>query len=75
MMAATHPFAHYPQQVRMLRLKDRHFARLFDELMVINEQISTIEHNPEDASRLIDLKMRRIYLTETLHEMLQKVAE
>lgn len=68
------PFSEYSNEVRLLKLKDRHFSRLYEELLQINEQIEMIEQpmfeQPmQNADKKIDdLKIRRLYLTEKLHE-------
>lgn len=63
------PFSEYSNEVRLLKLKDRHFSRLYEELLQVNEQIQMFEQpaNNEDK-KIDDLKIRRLYLTEKLHE-------
>lgn len=71
MGSSTLPFSEYSEQVRRLRLKDRHFARLYEELIEINQQIAMVESSAASEARQIDdLKMRRLYLTEKLHEVI-----
>lgn len=65
------PFAEHADQVRLLKLKDRHFSRLYEELLQINQQITSIEtHYASEAPQIDDLKIRRLYLTEQLHDII-----
>lgn len=71
MGSSTLPFSEYSQQVRLLNLKDRHFARLYEELIEINQQINTLESTADHQDKNIDdFKIRRLYLTEKLHEII-----
>lgn len=62
------PFSEHAKQVRLLKLKDRHFARLYDELVEVSAKIDSLK--TAAAPSLEELKIRRVYLTEKLQEML-----
>ncbi len=67
-------FPEMAEQIRNLKMKDRHFARLFDEYHDIDREVRRIEEEVEAASddRLEDLKMRRLHLKDDLFAMLQE---
>ncbi|MDK2778752.1 MAG: DUF465 domain-containing protein [Pseudomonadota bacterium] len=67
-------FPEMAEQIRSLKMKDRHFARLFDEYHDIDREVRRIEEEVEAASddRLEDLKMRRLHLKDDLFAMLQE---
>lgn len=69
-----HDFPDMADQIRALKMKDRHFARLFDEYHDIDREVRNIENETEAASdeRLENLKMRRVHLKDDLYAMLQK---
>ncbi len=60
-------------QIRSLKMKDRHFARLFDEYHEVDREVRKIEEAVEAASdeRLEGLKMRRLHLKDDLYAMLK----
>lgn len=71
--SVTSPFSEHTELVRTLKLKNRHFARLYEELIEINVKITALENEVESTQNkttLHDLKIRRLFLTEQLHEML-----
>lgn len=71
--SVTSPFSEHTELVRILKLKNRHFARLYEELIEINVKITALENEVEsiqNKTTLHDLKIRRLFLTEQLHEML-----
>lgn len=68
-----HEFPEMGHQIRELKMKDRHFARLFDEYHDVDREVRNIETMTEAASdeRLDGLKMRRLHLKDELYSMLQ----
>lgn len=69
-----HEFPDMANQIRDLKMKDRHFARLFDEYHDIDREVRNIENEAEAASdeRLEALKMKRVHLKDELFAMLQQ---
>ena len=67
-------FPEMAEQIRTLKIKDRHFARLFDEYHEIDKEVRRIEEDVEAASddRLEGLKMRRLHLKDDLFAMLKE---
>ena len=67
-------FPEMADQIRTLKMKDRHFARLFDEYHEIDREVRLIEEETEAASdnRLEGLKMRRLHLKDDLFAMLKE---
>ncbi|MAD46185.1 MAG: GTP-binding protein [Oceanospirillaceae bacterium] len=67
-------FPEMAEQIRTLKMKDRHFARLFDEYHEIDKEVRRIEEDVEAASddRLEGLKMRRLHLKDDLFAMLKE---
>lgn len=67
-------FPEMSEQIRALKMKDRHFARLFDEYHEIDREVRRIEEEAEAASdeRLEGLKMRRLHLKDDLYAMLKE---
>lgn len=72
-----HEFPEYEQQIRDLKMNDRHFARLFEEYHEQDRAVRKIEDGAEAASdeRLEELKLRRMHLKDELYGMLRTVAE
>lgn len=69
-----HEFPDMKDQIRNLKMNDRHFARLFDEYHDIDHTVRRIEEQKEAASdeRLEGLKVRRLQLKDELYSMLKK---
>ncbi len=69
-----HEFPDMSEQIRHLKMNDRHFARLFDEYHDIDHAVRRIEDQKEVASdeRLDGLKKRRLHLKDELYIMLKK---
>ena len=67
-------FPEMGDQIRALKMKDRHFARLFDEYHDVDREARRIEEEVEPASdeRLEGLKMRRLHLKDDLYAMLKE---
>jgi len=67
-------FPEMGHQIRALKMKDRHFARLFDEYHDVDREVRRIEEEVEPASdeRLEGLKMRRLHLKDDLYAMLKE---
>ncbi len=67
-------FPEMGDQIRALKMKDRHFARLFDEYHDVDREVRRIEEEVEPASdeRLEGLKMRRLHLKDDLYAMLKE---
>lgn len=70
-----HEFPNMSEQIRELKMKDRHFARLFEEYHDIDREIRKVEEQTEAASdeRLEEMKMRRLHLKDDLYKMLKQV--
>lgn len=70
-----HEFPEMNDEIRELKMKDRHFARLFDEYHEVDHEVHKIEEQSEAASdeRLEELKMRRLHLKDDLYKMLKQV--
>lgn len=71
-----HEFPDMSEQIRELKMKDRHFARLFDEYHDVDREVRKIEEQVEAASdeRLESLKMRRLHLKDELYNMMKQVS-
>lgn len=69
-----HEFPDMGPQIRELKMKDRHFARLFDEYHDVDREVRKIEEQVEAASdeRLEELKLRRLHLKDELYGMLKQ---
>jgi len=67
-------FPDMADQIRALKMKDRHFARLFDEYDEIDKEVRKIEEDMEATSeeRLENLKMQRLHLKDDLFAMLKE---
>ncbi|MCA6061996.1 YdcH family protein [Thalassolituus marinus] len=67
-------FPEMGDQIRALKMKDRHFARLFDEYHDVDREVRRIEEEVEPASdeRLEGLKIRRLHLKDDLYAMLKE---
>jgi uncharacterized protein YdcH (DUF465 family) len=70
-----HDFPEMGEQIRSLKMKDRHFARLFDEYHELDREVRKIEEDVEPTSdeHLEQLKMRRVHLKDDLYTMLKQV--
>lgn len=69
-----HDFPEMGEQIRSLKMKDRHFARLFDEYHELDREVRKIEEEVEATSddHLEQLKMRRVHLKDDLYTMLKQ---
>lgn len=58
--------------IRNLKLKDRHFARLLEEYHELANEIHEheISNNALSREQLEGLKIRRLYLKDRLHSLL-----
>lgn len=67
-----HEFPEFSEQIRELKMNNRHFAKLFDEYNDLDHEVRRIEEAKEAASdeRLEGLKMRRVVLKDELYAML-----
>ncbi|MFK4752637.1 MULTISPECIES: YdcH family protein [Oceanospirillaceae] len=71
-----HDFPELSEQIRDLKMTDRHFAKLFDEYDELDKEVRHIEEQKEAASdeRLEQLKVRRVVLKDELYAMLNQAA-
>lgn len=69
-------FPEYKEQIRNLKMEDRHFSRLFDEYNEVDTQLHRIEQEIEvHADDFVEgLKLRRLHLKDELYGMLQQAA-
>lgn len=69
-----HDYPEMSEQIRSLKMKDRHFARLFDEYHELDREVRKIEEDVEPTSdeHLEQLKMRRVHLKDDLYTMLKQ---
>lgn len=67
-----HEFPELSEQIRELKMNNRHFAKLFDEYHELDHEVRRIEEEKEAASdeRLEGLKVRRVALKDELYGML-----
>jgi uncharacterized protein YdcH (DUF465 family) len=72
-----HDFPELSEQIRDLKMNDRHFAKLFEEYDVLDKEIRHIEEQKEAASdeRLETLKVRRVALKDELYTMLNQAVD
>ena len=71
-----HEFPELSEQIRELKMNNRHFAKLFDEYHELDHEVRRIEEEKEAASdeRLEGLKVRRVALKDELYGMLTTTA-
>ncbi len=69
-----HEFPEYRDAIHELKMKDNHFARLFDEYHDIDHEIVRIENGAEASSDdyLEDRKKIRLKLKDELFSMLRR---
>ncbi|GGY46342.1 hypothetical protein GCM10011297_18980 [Bacterioplanes sanyensis] len=69
-----HEFPEMSEQIRELKMNDRHFARLFEEYHEVDKEVRKIEEQAEAASdeRLENLKLKRLHLKDDLYNMLKQ---
>ncbi len=76
----THPlideFPEYREKIHVLKVSERHFAKLFDEYDLVTHAVHRIEAGAEAASdeRLEELKKRRLRLKDGLFKRLKEDA-
>lgn len=72
MQHLQHEFPDKADLIRNLKLKDRHFARLLEEYHDLANKIYRHEINTHKLSlkQLEPLKIRRLYLKDRLHSLL-----
>lgn len=72
MQSLQHEFPDKADLIRSLKLKDRHFARLLEEYHDIDKEIYQYETNNTSLSieQMETLKIRRLYLKDRLHALL-----
>lgn len=70
----VHEFPEHRDTIRLLKVNNNHFARLFDEYHVIDHEVHRIETGIENTSDeyLDDRKKHRLYLKDALFQMIQK---
>ena len=69
-----HEFPEYRDAIHELKMKDNHFARLFDEYHDIDHEVVRIENGAEASSDdyLEDRKKIRLKLKDELFSMLRR---
>ncbi len=69
-----HELPEYAGRIDHLKANDERFARLFSEYHQINGEVERIELNNEGHADFYveDLKKKRLYLKDTLYEILRK---
>ncbi len=72
MQHLQHEFPEKADLIRNLKLKDRHFARLLEEYHALATEIyqHEISDNKLTIEQLEALKIRRLYLKDRLHNLL-----
>ncbi|WP_369984733.1 YdcH family protein [Thalassolituus sp.] len=69
-----HDFPDMSEQIRELKMNDRHFARLFDEYHELDKEVRKIEEDATPASddTLDALRVKRVHLKDDLYAMLKE---
>jgi uncharacterized protein YdcH (DUF465 family) len=69
-------FPEYKAQIHDLKMKDNHFAKVFEEYDAVTHQVHHFESGAEACSdeHLESLKKQRLHLKDALFAMLQKAA-
>jgi len=69
-----HEFPDMSDRIRELKMKDRHFARLFDEYHDLDREVRKIEEDvtPATDETLDALRMKRVHLKDDLYSMLKQ---
>ena len=69
-------FPEYREQIHQLKMKDRHFMRLWEEYHDIDRQLLRIEQELETPSDLVveTLKKKRLQLKDEILGYLRKAA-
>ena len=67
-------FPEFNDQIRELKMNNRHFSKLFDEYHHLDRDVRRIEDAVEVSSdeHLENLKLRRLHLKDELFTMLKK---
>jgi uncharacterized protein YdcH (DUF465 family) len=66
-------FPEYREAIHALKMKNQHFARLFDEYHQVDKEVHRIEEGIENTSDryLEDAKKRRLFLKDELYGIIQ----
>lgn len=69
----VHEFPQYKEQIHDLKMKDRHFAKLFDEYHEVDHEVHRIEVGAESSSDLYleERKKVRLHLKDQLLAMIK----
>lgn len=69
-----HEFPEMSDKIRELKMKDRHFARLFEEYHDVDKEVRKIEEDvtPAADETLDALRMKRVHLKDDLYSMLKQ---
>ena len=69
-----HEFPEMTDKIRELKMKDRHFARLFEEYHDVDKEVRKIEEDvtPAADETLDALRMKRVHLKDDLYSMLKQ---
>jgi uncharacterized protein YdcH (DUF465 family) len=67
-----HEFPEYKDAIHTLKLKDAHFAKLFDEYHGVTNEVEKLERAdlPVNDALVEELKKRRVALKDELYHML-----
>lgn len=70
----AHEFPEYKERIHELKMKDNHFASLFDEYEKLDKEIYRIEEQIETPSDEYteELKQKRVQLKDQLFNMLKE---
>jgi len=70
-----HELPEYKDQIHKLKMKDNHFAKLFEEYHELDHEVLRVEEGIENTSDdyLEKLKKKRLMLKDQLFSMLQTV--
>jgi uncharacterized protein YdcH (DUF465 family) len=69
-----HEFPEFKEEIHYLKMNDNHFARLFKDYHVVNQEVSRIEQGVENTSDeyIEQRKKQRLKLKDELFNMLKK---
>jgi uncharacterized protein YdcH (DUF465 family) len=72
----VHEFPEYKDAIHELKMKNTHFAKLFNEYHEVDHEIHGIENNSGNTSDeyLEERKLRRVHLKDEIFGMLKKTS-
>lgn len=70
----VHELPEFREQIHMLKMNDRHFAKLFKEYHELDHNVRNLEQNdsPTTDEHMEALKKQRLHLKDEMFTMLQK---